>query len=179
MALYFFLANTNYTDADIFAERIVKKSKFSMSTLSFSQRHTANNTNISGLFSIYGILPDGFDVKAVRIKKDGQLYFKYRIKFIKTGGDDSFCNALNVRLWNRYTEKYQGRLVDFAVDSTISSNNSDDWIIFLSLDTDDKTLVNKSCDFNIDFRSWRNQPDETSGIFSHTVLGNNVTSGVW
>ena len=72
-----FLLRTKTTSADIFAERLVRNNVLSASTLSFSERHTANNNEISNLFNTSGMQPLGFEVKAVRIKKEGKLYFRY------------------------------------------------------------------------------------------------------
>ena len=55
--LYIFLSKTNYTDADIFAERKVQNNKFSAITLDFSTKNSFNNGLITSLFSSLGIVP--------------------------------------------------------------------------------------------------------------------------
>ena len=86
-----FLLRTKTTSADIFAERLVRNNVLSASTLSFSERHTANNNEISNLFNTSGMQPFGFDVKAVRLKKEGKLDFRYHLKAVKSGSDDAAC----------------------------------------------------------------------------------------
>ena len=88
--LALFLLNTGHTDADLFAERIVNNNHFSATTLSFSQRHTANNSYIDQLFRTINIQPEGFDLGAVRIKKDGKL-----IGYIEKEKYDDFNKRLN------------------------------------------------------------------------------------
>ena len=73
--LTYFLMITETTSADIFAERVIRQNRLQATTLSFSDRNTANNIQIYNLFSLMGLLPGGFDIKAVRIKKDGRMSF--------------------------------------------------------------------------------------------------------
>jgi len=175
-----FLIYTEKTDADLVAERTVKNNKFTATTLSFSQRHTANNSNISMLFKTVGIQPAGFDIGAVRIKKDGKMNFKYHLKVVKVGGDDVFCRSLNIQVMQKGTFKFQGKLVDLALNSVVDDNNHQDWIFFIGLDDNNTSLQNKICEFNFDFKTWRNTPDENiGGFYAQRVLNNNMLSGNW
>ena len=175
-----FLINTHYTDADIFAERLVQRNRFSVTTVDFSVRNSVNNSSISYMFRTIGLQPGGFDLGAVRIKKEGKLSFKYHIKTIKTNGDDGLCNVLNVQVLQRnLTPKYQGKLINLSIDSNISDDPPEDWIIFISLDNKEGVLKNKICEFNLDFKTWRNQPDEKKGIYAERMLSNVISSGNW
>ena len=175
-----FLIYTDRTDADLVAERTVKNNKFTATTLSFSQRHTANNSHILMLFRTMGIQPDGFDVGAVRIKKDGKLNFKYHMKTVKVNGDDGFCQALNIQVMQKGVFKYQGKLVDLSLDSNVDNSNPQNWIFFISLDDDSTSLQNKNCEFNFDFKTWRNTPDQNlGGFYAQRLLHNNISSGNW
>lgn len=178
--VYILLVNTQYTDADLFAERMVQHNRFSITTLDFSARHSANSGSVSYIFRTIGLQPGGFDLGAVRIKKEGQLDFKYRLKVTKTSGDDSFCSALNVQvLQKNLTSKYQGKLMNLSIDSNITDNVLEDWIFFISLDDKNGALQNKICEFNLDFKTWHNQPDEKSGIYAQRILNNVISSGNW
>ena len=174
-----FLIYTDRTDADLVAERTVKSNHLTATTLSFSQRHTANNSYISMLFKTIGIQPGGFDLGAVRIKKDGKLNFQYRLKVVKLGGDDGLCQALNVQVMQKSSFKFQGRLLDLVIDSNVDNNNPQDWIFFISLDNNDGNLRSKNCEFNFNFKTWRNEPDERKGFYAERVLTNNISSGTW
>jgi len=175
-----FLINTNYTDADIFAERKVQQNRFSMTTVDFSACHSANNSVVSFIFRTIGLQPDGFDLGAIKIKKEGKLNFKYHIKAVKTNGDDNFCNALDIQALQRnLVSKYQGKLMALNINSNIESSTPEDWIFFISLDNNDETLQNKICEFNLYFTTWRNQPDEKKGIYAQRIISNVVSSGNW
>lgn len=170
---------TDHTDADIFAQRIVRSNRFSATTLSFSERNTANNTYISQLFITNGLQPQGFDLEAVRIKKDGKLNFKYRVKVIKVNGDDNFCSNLNLEVMREGIFKYKGKLMDFILDDNINNEIPQDWIFFVGLENNDAVLQNNICEFNFYFRTWRVNPDEKGGFFSERLLSNSIIAGNW
>lgn len=99
--LYIFLSKTNYTDADIFAERKVQNNKFSAITLDFSTKNSFNNGLITSLFSSLGIVPFGFDLRAARVTQEDGANSKYYLRTIKTNGDDFLCNNLKVKVLSR------------------------------------------------------------------------------
>lgn len=177
----FFLEHTETTSADIFAERVISKNRYQVTTLSFSDRQTSNNTQIFNLFNVSGFLPGGFDVRAVRVKKDGKLNFKYHIKAIKKAGDDTFCQALNIEVLPKSgVTKYKGPLLALSLDAEISNTIQDDWILFISLDNNNNNLMNKSCEFDLLFNTFHNQPDENPvGFHAERTLTNTVLSGNW
>lgn len=170
---------TGTTSADLYDTQIISGNKFSATTLAFSHRDTANNSATSSLFNITGLIPGGFKVEGVRIHKDGKMSFKYRIKNVKTTGDDNFCGSLNLTVLKNWQTKYNGRLSDFILDADIGGNDIDDWIFYINLPNNDTVLINKTCDFNFVFRTWKNNPDETKGFFDQEILTNHITSGVW
>jgi len=180
LLLSLFLINTQYTDADLFAERIVQHNLFSVTTIDFSARHSASNGSISYIFRTMGLQPGGFDLGAIKIKKEGKLGFKYHIKTIRTNGDEGFCNALNVQVLQRnMTPKYQGKLVNLSIDSNINDDTPEDWIFFIGLDDKNGALKNKICEFNFYFKTWRNQADEKKGIYAERTINNMISSGNW
>jgi len=172
----FFLTFTLYTSADLRAQRILPI-KLIATTLSFSQQHTANNVPLDSLFNTVGIQPGGFDIKAVRIQKTGKMDVKYRLSMIKTGGSDSFCNELKLQVLYKGTQKYLGKLKDVAIDSLLTATERDDWIFFISFDSEEIALKNKSCEFDFQFKTYRVDPGEQpGGFYAIKKLGNIVTS---
>ncbi len=174
-----FLLNTHYTDADLVAERIVKTNKLSATTLSFSLQHSANFNQLGMLFNTPGFQPGGFDIRGLRIKKDGKMNFKYRLKTIKKSGDDDFCAALDLQVIQNWQVKYQGRLLDLNLSATIPSVGSDHWIVYLSLDSNQVQLKNKTCDFDLDFKTWRTAPEEKTGFWAQRIINSSISSGYW
>lgn len=174
-----FLRNTGFTDADLFAQRQVFNNVFSFSTISFSSQNTANNTRQSRIFDVTGIIPQGFAVSSFRLRKDGQLNFKYHIKTNFIGGYQPFCDALSVKLMQDTTFKYRGLLKDIDYSSMLSDNQYHDWVMWLELQSDNADYKNKSCQFEVVVRSWRQNVDEKTGIFAQQQLLASVTSGNW
>jgi len=179
LILGLFLLNTDHTDADIFAERTVRSNAFTATTLDFSQRHSANNSRLNLLFNTQGYLPEGFDLRGVRIKKEGKMDFRYRIKTVVKNGDPDFCNNLSLQLIQNWQTKYQGRLVDLNIDATIPTSGIENWIVYLNLESSDAKLKNKTCEFDFVFKAYRTNPDVKTGFWAEKVVNNNVSSGTW
>lgn len=180
MLLHIFLVETGYTDADIFAERVVSRNKFSATTLDFSTRNSFNNSLVTNLFSSLGIQPSGFDLRGVKIKAETDTRSKYRLKAIKTNGDDFFCSHLGVKVFNRsFSEVFSGSLLNLSINSNFTNSDPKDFIFFVSLDEQSQELKNKICEFNLDFKTYRNSPDEHGGIFALRSISNVISSGNW
>lgn len=180
MLLYVFLVKTDYTDADIFAERIVSQNKFSAIALDFSTRTSFNGSLIASLFSSLGFRPGGFDLGAVRIQNESNRRLKYRLRTIKTNGDDVFCDYLNVKVYNKnFFKIYSGSLTGLSITSHVNEDALKDYIFFLSLDDNDQTLKNKICEFDFDIKTYWDNPDEQGGIFAQRRISNIVSSSSW
>ena len=178
--LYVFLIKTNYTDADIFAERTVSQNRFSAITLDFSTKSSFNNSLVTSLFQSLGIQPGGFDLGAVRVQTEINTKSNYRLKVLKTNGDDLFCSRLRAKIFDRnFFEVYNGPLMNLSVDSHFMNSSPKDFIFFISLEDRDQVLMNKICEFNIDIRTYRNNPDERGGIFAQRLISNVISSGNW
>ena len=127
-----------------------------------------------------GMLPNGFDLGAVRVKGEASASFKYNVRAVKTNGDDVLCGRLNLEVQNRsFGKVYNGRLMDFSLNSTMGSDSPADWILFVSLDDPSQYLRNKICEFNLDMKTYRNSPAEQGGIFAERLVGNVISSGTW
>ncbi|OIO18199.1 hypothetical protein AUJ29_00385 [Candidatus Kuenenbacteria bacterium CG1_02_38_13] len=179
LILGLFLLNTGHTDADIFAERTVRGNAFTATTLDFSQRHSANNSQLNLMFNTQGYLPEGFDLRGLRIKKEGKMDFRYRIKTVIKNGDTNFCNSLSLQLIQNWQAKYQGRLVDLNIDAAIPTSGIENWIAYLNLENNDARLKNKTCEFDFVFKAYRTNPDIKTGFWAEKVVNNNVSSGTW
>lgn len=175
-----FLIHTQYTDADIFAERNVQGNSFRATTLNFTVRNTINNAIIPALFNTTQIQPEGFDLGALKIKNESEKNIKYRLKVKKINGDEEFCNTLNIQVMTKsWTQKFNGKLMNLVVDSTMNSEALDNFIFFVSLDSNNSGLKNKICQFELDFRTYRNNPEGEAGIYAQRLINNLVTSGYW
>lgn len=179
MLLGYFLITTSRTSADIFDEEIVRHNFFDMSTLAFSQRHTANGTQPTQLFNIFQLQPQGYDIEAIRIKKEGELDFQYRLTTVNTTGSEALCDALEAEILYDRGDAYEGILKSLSVDKSINADHQDDWIMFLKLNNNNANLKNQQCDFQFKFKTWRGNTDDQSGFWDETVLTNTVTTGIW
>lgn len=170
---------TGATSADLFVTKIIGNNKFSATTLDFSNRDTATNGFTSVLFNISGFVTSGFEVKGVRMKKDGKEDFEYKINFVKSLGDDSLCQALQLTVLQNWQIKYQGNLSDFTLNSNIKENGFDDWVFYINLARNEIELTNKICDFNFVFKTFRADPQKTVGFWDEEILTNHIASGTW
>lgn len=179
MLLHVFLMDAEYTNADIFAERIVKYNKFSSINLDFSTRNSFNNGVISSIFHSLGIQPGGFDLGVARVKAETEPGFKYRLKAVMTNGDDSLCEKLKFKVFDRkFYEVFSGGLRDLDITAK-SDSTPNDFIFFAGLDDHGQELQNKICEFNFDFKTYRDNPDEQGGIFAMRLINNVISSGSW
>jgi hypothetical protein len=123
--------------------------------------------------------PNGFDIGAVRIRKEGSLDFKYRMSIQVISQDKTLCNALEMETLLNRDQKYNGSLESLIIDSEINGSERENFIIFINLNSNNAELKNKQCDFNIVFKTYRTDPAVKKGLWSETVLNNIVTTGNW
>lgn len=173
------LIYTEATDADLSAELVARGNSLRATTLEFSNRDTANESRSNSLFNISGLLPGGFDVKASRVKKDGQKNFKYSLSVQNTFGDDLLCHELQLEVWHNKESIYNDKLLSLNINSSIDNQGKDDWIFFISLPKDDKNLSLKFCEFDFKFSTFNDNPDEIGGFSDQKLLKNRVASGSW
>lgn len=180
LVLGLFLLNTGYTSADLFAERRVQAS-FSATTLLMHILKPASNKKADVLFATYDMVPDGFDVGALRVKKGGKMGFHYRMSARQLAGDSVLCDKLQIEVWKKTESVYNGALKDLRIDSTLETSKPDDWVYFIRLDEDDKALRKRTCTFDIRFKTYTSSSDveNTQGLFSASNIHNTVTTGTW
>lgn len=180
MLAYIIFVNSGYTDADIFAERIVAGNKLTSTTIDFSVYSSFNNRVVYNLFNSYGIEPDGFDLGALKLETDTETKFNYNLKTVKINGDDDLCNSLNLKIYDRnFFLLYKGPLMEASLKSRLSKSNPKSYIFFLSLDDSREDLAKKVCEFNFDFKTYHDSIDEEGGIFAERQVNNIVSSGTW
>ncbi len=170
---------TGATDADLFDNEMVTGNIFSATTLDFANKQTSNELSLSFLFNTTGLIPGGFEVKGLRIKKEGEMDFNYRLVASKTAGDDNLYQALNLTLVQNWQVVYQGSLGGLSLDDFINENGIDDWILMVGLDDNNQALSLKECEFNLTVKTWKTDPGETWGFYDEEILSNRVTTGSW
>ncbi|MCL5090755.1 MAG: lamin tail domain-containing protein, partial [Patescibacteria group bacterium] len=146
-----------------------------------SRSVTDMNLLVSPFFNQSGVKPGFSEAKDIRIKKDGNLDFKYNGKFVKTSGDDSFCNSLHLQTKLGALIKYDGSLINFNLtpEPMISLSGQDDWNFILSFNTNDSSLENKTCSFDLVFSAWQINSDGTWGFTDEERLSNSISSIHW
>jgi hypothetical protein len=180
MLLYVFIVNSSYTSADIFADRVVSHNKFSATTVDFTARSSFNSSYITSLFHSLGIQPDGFDLGAIRLRAETNSKLKYSMRIVQTNGDNYFCSRLQSQVVNRNLAGIASdSLTDLSFLSSFNGTDPKDLIFFVSLEDNAVALKNKICEFNIYFKTYRNNPDETGGIYAERKISNVISSGDW
>lgn len=180
MVLGYYLLKIDRTSADLTAQRTVKTNHFQATTLALAEQHSANFGLLTTLFNTTGYLPGGFDLKAVRLAKIGELSFKYQLKMESSDDSPPLCHSLTLKVLKNWEEIYQGPLLNFAVQATIGDSGNDNWIFVLSFPEGSDNNKNSSCVFNLVARTWRNDPNEAfKGFWSKKQLANLVTTGSW
>lgn len=164
---------TGTTDADMIVNKEIQQNEWSATTLEFSGRDTVTGTNTNLLFNIAGILPGGFQIKAIRMKKDGRMDFDYVVSAEITGGDQTFCTSLNITILDNWQKKYSGKLENLLAEKKMEESGQNDWVFVISLDSKDVTIKNKSCNFNILFKT------KGSGFNDEKKMENQASSGSW
>ena len=160
------------TSADLSDKESSVGNTMRATTLAFSTRNSFNEGIISQSFSTYGLVANGFDLRAIRIKKEGELTTPYNLSAQKTSGDDSVCSALKISVMQNNQFIYRGDMASLNLNSNIN-DNPDDWIIFIALSDYNDSLKNKMCNFNFNFTSHLNGKE--NGFSDFHFIANNIT----
>lgn len=166
------LSTSSSTSADLSDKETSFGNTMKATTLAFSTRNSFNEGIISQSFSTYGLVANGFDLRAIRIKKEGELASPYILSAEKIGGDDSACNALKISIMQNNQIIYTGGIATLNLNSNIN-DNPDDWIIFVGLANYNNELKNKVCNFNFNFITQLNESEK--GFFDSHFITNNIT----
>jgi hypothetical protein len=180
LLFFLFLIKSDYTDADIFAERAVRDNTLSAITLDFSNRVTFNENLIDNLFYSIGFIPGGFDLAALKINNDSEQNFTYNLKTIIISGDDNFCQELQLEVFNsQFKSFYKGSLTGLNVNSQLKGYQAESWIFYITLNSSSEDLKNSRCEFNFDFKTYRQDANESGGIFAQRKVNNIISSSDW
>lgn len=176
----FVLLKTGRTDADLIAERRQQNNSFAATTLSFSNRNTANFDTVTWFFTTDHFMPGGYDVRALKVRRDGKMDFNYSIQAQKKSGDDLLCNALELTIMKDWQEVYKGNLLATNIQRSLPDNGTDDLIFVIKLMKNDASLRQKQCDFSFEMHTYKNTPDEPEkGLFARQELQNSIKTGLW
>ncbi len=176
----FVLLKTERTDADLIAERRQANNTFSATTLSFSNRNTANFDAVTWFFTVDHLKPEGYDVRALKVRQDGKMDFDYTIKAVKKSGDDLLCNSLELTVMKDWQELYRGNLLSAQVKRAVAKDGSDDLVFVIKLNKKDLSLRQKQCDFSLEMRTYKQDPNEPEkGLWAKQELQNSIRTGTW
>ena len=142
-------------------------------TLAFSNLDTASDQPTNSLFSLSSLRPGGFQVRSLRLHKDGQMNFNYRVKPEITGGNPALCQNLTFTLLQNWQKRYEGALPQVDTTFAMTDPGKDDWIAVVSLANQDRSLANQSCSFDLIFQS------TGKGFADESRLQNQISTGSW
>ena len=180
IVLFMLLIMSGDTNAIFIAKRAVIDNIFSVISLDITTRKSFNNEIRSKLFDDEGFLPGGFDVASIKVKNDSDHNIKYNVRVEIANGDIGLCDALHAKVYSSdMTLKYSGTLTDMYFNSSLGARDSFGFIFLLSFDSFDSSLTEKMCEFDIDVKTYRNDPNEGTGIYAQRYVGNTITTGNW
>ncbi|MFH1170464.1 MAG: hypothetical protein V1704_02805 [Candidatus Vogelbacteria bacterium] len=109
-----------------------------------------------------GLAPGGSITQLATISNEGSLDFQYTVGVEKTGGDDDFCQALNLEAKLEGVTNYTGKFMDFVSSLVVYSETTNDWEFIISLPSD--ATVTGSCRFDFVFSGWQTTLSEFGGF---------------
>lgn len=168
---------TESTDADLIDRETVPNNSITATTLDFSTRDTANNTQKTVFFNVQGMVKGGFQVNSVRIKNDGELPVNFTITTQQTGGDTSVCNSLQLKLLKNWQVVENKSLPTFKYDSSIETNELQDLVFSLDLPYHSPSPSFSNCLFTITIKTDQSNQSSTRHFFDEEVLDNQVSTG--
>ena len=109
-----------------------------------------------------GLTPGTSMSEFATVLNGGSLDFQYTVHAEKTGGDDDFCNELDLEALLEGTTNYTGDLMTFVSSPITYSSSADEWefIISLPLDAD----AEGSCSFDFVFEGWQTSLPDFGGF---------------
>lgn len=96
---------------------------------------------------------------------DKSIDFKYIVSPEKTGGDDDFCNALELDAFLEGAPQYTGSLFDFVSATTTFATTTDTWTFNVSLPSGAPDFDGAVCEFDFVYSGWQAEfPNEGQGF---------------
>ncbi len=166
------------TNAVFYDQESSLSNNFSAESLDFSLRDTVDDAILfPPLFDLSNFKPSNHSTEIVRVHNDGGLSFNYGLRTEKTGGDDTFCNALKIEAKVDGTTRYNGGVLGLNISPfPIPGTGQEDWELKIGFDDNNPLLQGKTCQFNLVYRGWQLDSDGTWGFVDEEVLGNVVTA---
>lgn len=167
------LVYSQFTDADFIVRKYLRDNIFRATTLDFSNRQTANEFPTSTLFNITGLIPGGFEISSIRVKKEGEQHFNYQIHPEITQSS-LLCEQLEIAVLTKdLVSLYSGSLINLSLHSSVSQDY-DDLIIMVMLNND--VGKNKRCDFNLVIETQNQDGQIKQGLWDEEILSNFISS---
>ena len=127
-------------------------------------------------FSPSNLTPCRSVSRDISIVNNGNI-FKYTVRATEFSGD--LCGNLNLAANLDGVEKYTGSLTTFN-HGPVEFSGPEDWNFVVSLNSNDLSLQNKSCQFKFVFEGWQtNLLDSSSGFSDTEEITNTVATGDW
>lgn len=167
------LTFTKVTAADMSTTKTVAQNEWSVTTLAISSRDTASDQGTNVLFNISALKPGGYQVRSVRIQNDGAMNTAYNLSAEVTGGDKALCDNLDIKILKDWQVKYDGNLINLELNGQVANSSSEDWVMVVGLNNKDKNLIDKTCSFNLWFKT------NTNGLSDKKKVESTVSSGTW
>lgn len=162
---------TQTTDADMIVSKEIQSNQLQATTLDFSNRDTASSTKTNLLFNISGIRPGGYQVRAIRVQKDGKMDFNYELSAEIKSGDSVFCNKLVLTILENWQKKYEGKLVETKMVREMGQSGQNDWVLVVQMPDNITDWQNKNCGFDLVFKTLG------KGFNNESKVENQVSSG--
>ncbi len=143
---------------------------FSAATLDFSA--SADDWNSAD--TAISIKPGDSVERNITVSNNGSVGFQYKIGVIQTGGDDEFCNSLQVSAKLNGVEKYIGLLFELSVASVYESPVV--WNFTLNFPDGSKNYYDQSCDFEFVYTGWQEDLNWGEGYNDIEEITNNIVA---
>lgn len=129
------------------------------------------------------LVPGGASVvKTIVSSNAGTLPFQYEVSAHRTGGDEAFCDALEVSALVDGVPQYAGTLTSLVITPLILlPSENDSWQFIVSLPTSATSipdLLGKTCSVAFVFNGWQENLPKTQGFSDQDELGASVTANV-
>lgn len=134
------------------------------------------------LFTPDILSPGDLTTRNIAIIKNGSLDFQYSGQVAKTGGDDDFCEILQLEAKKSGLIEYAGGLLAFNFNPAleIEPDGQDNWQMTVSFSDDNPDLQGRNCQFNFVFTGWQTDSDGSWGFTDEETLeSNSIFSGWW
>lgn len=168
------IANAAYTDNEISSSNII-----GTNTLDISLKDTDNLNLTVPLFNNLQLSPTAEINQTLKIKKEGNLDFKYKLELINLTGNNTLCSGLDLELFQDSNLVYSSNLIGIKNQSFTISDSLDALQFKVSIPTD-SSLQNKNCGFDIKFTAWQSNLSQGEGYSdTETTLTNSVYTLGW